>query len=115
MYLVTGGAGFIGSHLVRALNDRGDTNILVVDSLARGAKFKNLADCQVADYEDKLAFRKLLEQDRLPEGIRCIFHPGACTGFRAEIRRTDDPLDRRRRARLGRPVTPRAKPQLRSQ
>ena len=53
MILVTGAAGFIGSNLVRALNARGERDIIAVDNLLRAEKFRNLADCQIADYLDK--------------------------------------------------------------
>ena len=53
MYIiVTGAAGFIGSNLVRALNDRGETDIIAVDNLTQGDKFRNLTDCDIADYLD---------------------------------------------------------------
>ena len=53
MYIVvTGAAGFIGSNLVKALNVRGETQIIAVDSLSRDDRFKNLADCEIADYFD---------------------------------------------------------------
>ena len=52
-YVVTGAAGFIGANLVRALNERGVTDIIAVDDLAQGDKFANLADCEIADYLDK--------------------------------------------------------------
>ena len=52
-YVVTGAAGFIGSNLVRALNQRGVTNIIAVDNLQHGDKFRNLADCEIADYLDQ--------------------------------------------------------------
>ena len=42
MIIVTGGAGFIGSNIVKALNDKGITDILVVDNLKDGTKFVNL-------------------------------------------------------------------------
>ena len=78
MIIVTGGAGFIGSNLVRALNSRGERDILVVDDLTDGHKFTNLADCEIADYWDKDLF-----QQRLQLGLtfqpRCIFHQGACS------------------------------------
>ena len=72
--LVTGGAGFIGSALVWALNQRGIENILVSDVLGRDEKWKNLAPLRFADY---------LEADELPRrlngDIRAIFHLGACS------------------------------------
>ena len=78
MIIVTGGAGFIGSNLVRALNNRGEQDILVVDDLTDGHKFTNLVDCQIADYWDKDYF-----QQRLRSGLRvepsCVFHQGACS------------------------------------
>src|SRR5437660_12847234 len=50
MYIiVTGAAGFIGSNLVRALNARGETDIIAVDNLAHADKFRNLADAEIAD------------------------------------------------------------------
>ena len=68
MIIVTGGAGFIGSNLVRALNERGETEILVVDNLTDGTKFVNLANCDIADYEDKDVFRENIKNHGLPEG-----------------------------------------------
>lgn len=56
MIIVTGGAGFIGSNIIKALNDRGHTDILVVDNLKDGTKFANLADLNIADYMDKEDF-----------------------------------------------------------
>ena len=49
MIIVTGGAGFIGSNIVKALNDKGITDILVVDNLKDGTKFVNLVDLNIAD------------------------------------------------------------------
>ncbi|MCD4630020.1 NAD-dependent epimerase/dehydratase family protein, partial [Proteus mirabilis] len=48
MIIVTGGAGFIGSNIVKALNDEGYTDILVVDNLKDGTKFVNLVDLNIA-------------------------------------------------------------------
>ncbi|HEY5682425.1 MAG TPA: NAD-dependent epimerase/dehydratase family protein, partial [Sulfuricaulis sp.] len=60
MYVVTGGAGFIGANLVKALNTRGEKEILVVDDLEHGDKFRNLVDCDIADYLDKRDFLERL-------------------------------------------------------
>ncbi|HET7201689.1 MAG TPA: ADP-glyceromanno-heptose 6-epimerase [Burkholderiales bacterium] len=80
MYVVvTGAAGFIGSHLVRALNARGETRILAVDDLERGDKFRNLAGCEVAEYLDKNEFRTRLQEGDFAGSIDAIFHQGACS------------------------------------
>lgn len=78
MIIVTGAAGFIGSNLVRGLNRRGHTDILVVDDLTEGDKFVNMVDLQIADYMDKDDFRIRLAQNRLPK-IDAILHQGACS------------------------------------
>jgi ADP-L-glycero-D-manno-heptose 6-epimerase len=78
MIIVTGGAGFVGSNLLRALNNRGEQDILVVDDLTDGHKFVNLADRQIADYWDKDYFQQRLRSG-LPFEPRCIFHQGACS------------------------------------
>lgn len=79
MIVVTGGAGFIGSNIVKALNEMGRTDILVVDNLKNGKKFINLADCDFADYLDKEDFQtRIFAEEGLPE-IECVFHEGACS------------------------------------
>ena len=50
--IVTGAAGFIGSNIVKGLNARGISDIVAVDNLSNGQKFKNLADCDIAHYLD---------------------------------------------------------------
>ncbi|OZA73319.1 MAG: ADP-glyceromanno-heptose 6-epimerase, partial [Thiotrichales bacterium 39-47-5] len=79
MIIVTGGAGFIGSNIVKLLNAEGFTDILVVDDLTDGTKFRNLADCVIADYQDKDAFRAKLSDARFLEGVQAVFHQGACS------------------------------------
>ena len=76
--IVTGAAGFIGCNLVRALNERGYTNLIVTDSLDNGEKWKNLRKLQFEDYWDRDYLLKQLEADQL-ENIAAILHMGACS------------------------------------
>lgn len=78
-YIVTGAAGFIGANLVRALNERGVTNIIAVDNLTRAAKFPNLVDCEIADYVDKSTFLGRLAEGAWDGAIEAILHQGACS------------------------------------
>ena len=64
MIIVTGGCGFIGSNIVKHLNDRGIKDILVVDNLTNGHKFINLTDLDIADYMDKEDFLQLVLDEK---------------------------------------------------
>jgi len=76
--IVTGAAGFIGANILRALNERGETDILAVDNLAQAEKFRNLVDFDIADYLDKTDFLQRVRQRELPRPD-VIFHQGACS------------------------------------
>lgn len=80
MYIVTGGAGFIGSNLVHELNQHGITDILVVDNFADSRKLFNLHGARFVDYMDKKEFRRALEENALGiPRVSAIFHQGACS------------------------------------
>ncbi|MBZ0216364.1 MAG: ADP-glyceromanno-heptose 6-epimerase [Fimbriimonadaceae bacterium] len=79
MIIVTGGAGFIGSNIVKGLNARGHGDIFVVDDLTDGHKFRNIADCRIADYLDKDDFRKRILADESFGKVSAVFHEGACS------------------------------------
>ena len=85
-FIVTGGAGLIGSNLVEALNARGISDILVTDHLNHPLKEKNLARLRYARYLDRDAFRAALRADEiapattLPDSRyrrRCVRRSGA--------------------------------------
>lgn len=76
--IVTGGAGFIGSNIVAALNARGHENIIVVDRLGTGEKWKNLRGLRIADALHKDDFIARVREDRAPRAVATI-HMGACS------------------------------------
>jgi ADP-L-glycero-D-manno-heptose 6-epimerase len=79
MVIVTGGAGFIGSNLVKQLNLRGINDILVIDNLTNGRKFTNLSGLDFVDYIDKDDFLECLCKKDFYPNIDAIFHQGACS------------------------------------
>lgn len=80
MIIVTGGAGFIGSNIVKELNRHGRTDILIVDDLKDGQNYKNLRGLQFIDYQHKDDFLQSIENDDFDgTDIDAVFHEGACS------------------------------------
>ncbi len=76
-YVVTGAAGFIGSNLVKALNERGVTDIVAVDDPKHGPTPANLADCAISEYLGKNKFIGKLEAGAYRGALGAILHQGA--------------------------------------
>lgn len=76
MIIVTGGAGFIGSNLIKSLNDKGYNDILIVDHLSTSQKYLNLNKLRFVDYVEKDDFLSVLPK---MQKIDTIFHQGACS------------------------------------
>ncbi|MHC4597209.1 MAG: NAD-dependent epimerase/dehydratase family protein, partial [Planctomycetota bacterium] len=74
MIIVTGGAGFIGSALIAALNKRQITDILVVDQLGTDRKWKNLRNLSFVDYVEKDDFLEMVVENRLDSATEAVFH-----------------------------------------
>jgi ADP-L-glycero-D-manno-heptose 6-epimerase len=76
--VVTGAAGFIGSNIVKGLNARGIDDIIAVDDLTQGDKFRNLADLKIADYVDADLFYEAFADGHFGQ-VDAVFHEGACS------------------------------------
>ncbi|MFO1265171.1 MAG: ADP-glyceromanno-heptose 6-epimerase [Rhodoferax sp.] len=76
--VVTGAAGFIGSNIIKGLNARGLDDIIAVDDLTQGDKFRNLADLRIADYVDAADFYDAYADGHYGQ-IEAVFHEGACS------------------------------------
>lgn len=79
MYILTGGAGFIGSVMLQKLNQEGISNVLVVDNLGQSDKWKNLLGKSYLDFVHKSKFLDLLYDNKLGNSIKGIIHLGACS------------------------------------
>ena len=79
MLIVTGGAGFIGSNLVKLLLEKGYDDVVVVDDLSDGHKFVNLSDLAIADYLDKDKFLERIESPGFIGNVKAVLHQGACS------------------------------------
>ena len=79
MIIVTGGAGFIGSAIIAAINSRDITNILVVDQLGTDQRWKNLQNLSFADYVEKDDFLEMVIENKVGLPVEAVFHLGACT------------------------------------
>jgi ADP-L-glycero-D-manno-heptose 6-epimerase len=79
MIVVTGAAGFIGANLVKGLNARGENDIIAVDNLTKADKFRNLVDCEIADYWHKDDFLEALVAGDFDGEIDAVLHDGACS------------------------------------
>ena len=79
MIIVTGGAGFIGSAIVWKLNQRGESDVLIVDGLGRGDKWKNLRSLRFSDYIEKDAFLEKIIKGDFKEDVSALIHMGGCS------------------------------------
>ena len=76
--VVTGAAGMIGSNLVHGLNGIGINDVIAVDDLTDGPKYRNLMGAQLSDYFDKSEFYARYAKGEFGQ-VDAIFHEGACS------------------------------------
>ncbi|MEO8079862.1 MAG: ADP-glyceromanno-heptose 6-epimerase [Caldimonas sp.] len=76
--VVTGAAGMIGANIVRGLNARGIDDVIAVDDLSDGSKYRNLVDAKISDYFDRRDFYDRFERGELG-AVDAVFHEGACS------------------------------------
>lgn len=83
MHVITGGAGFLGSVLLRELNERGISDIVIVDNLGSGDKWRNLVKGNYVDYLHRDQFLAMARERRLPFTLDSLTHLGACSATTA--------------------------------
>ena len=76
--VVTGAAGMIGSNLVHGLNAFGVDDIIAVDDLTDGPKYRNLLGARISDYFDRSDFYARFA-DKAFGKVEAVFHEGACS------------------------------------
>ncbi len=79
MVIVTGGAGFIGSAIVAALNAKGIKDILIVDVLGSDEKWKNLRNLSYTDYLEADKFLDIITENKFFLPVEAVLHLGACS------------------------------------
>ncbi len=79
MVILTGGAGFIGSCVLASLNAAGREDVLVVDSLGTGSKWKNLVDRAFIGIVSKQEFRDMMAAGDFDDEVETVIHLGACS------------------------------------
>ena len=76
--VVTGAAGMIGSNLLQGLNSLGIDDIIAVDDLSDGAKYRNLQGARMADYFDRADFYPRFARGEFGH-VDAVLHQGACS------------------------------------
>jgi ADP-L-glycero-D-manno-heptose 6-epimerase len=76
--VVTGAAGMIGSNLVHGLNRIGIDDVIAVDELTDGQKYKNLLGATVSDYFDRSEFYSRFTRGEFGR-VDAVLHQGACS------------------------------------
>ncbi len=76
--VVTGAAGMIGSNIVHGLNALGIDDVIAVDNLTNGQKYRNLLGARISDYFDKTDFYERFARGEFGK-VEAVLHEGACS------------------------------------